>query len=92
MYRILRKPVLRRTYSLIVPPGRQDTFSSTFLRGVGYTTLLCVGGYAVDREFNASTITRNLRTFWTVRRVLGERRYIRLIDFNSVPLSQQTTN
>lgn len=27
--------------------------------------MLCVGGYAADREFNASTITRNLRTFWT---------------------------
>ncbi|KAF8273564.1 atypical/ABC1/ABC1-B protein kinase [Lactarius quietus] len=65
MYHILRRPVLRRTYSSIVPPGRQASKSRTFLRGVGYVTLLCVGGYAADREFNASTITRNLRTFWT---------------------------
>jgi hypothetical protein len=74
MYRILRRPVLRRTYSSIVPPGRRASVSSAFLRGAGYATLLCVGGYAADREFNASTITRNLRTFWTVRRVLGEKR------------------
>ncbi|KAH9034755.1 ABC1 family-domain-containing protein [Lactarius pseudohatsudake] len=65
MYRILRKPVLRRNYSLTIPPDRRASISDTLLRRAGYATLLCVGGYVVDREFNASTITRNLRTFWT---------------------------
>ncbi|KAI0252792.1 ABC1 family-domain-containing protein [Lactifluus subvellereus] len=66
MYYFLRRPIPRRhrTFSTIVSTQRVS-ISGAFLRGAGYVTLLGGAGYVIDREFNASTIVRNLRTFWT---------------------------
>jgi len=53
----------------------------TFLRGSGYVALLGATGYVIDREFYASTVMRNLRTFWTVRIISTQKgRSILLID------------
>ncbi|KAI0245804.1 ABC1 family-domain-containing protein [Lactifluus subvellereus] len=66
MYYIRRRSIPRchHTFSTIAS-SRRISISGGFLRGAGYVTLLGGAGYVVDREFNASTIVRNLRTFWT---------------------------
>ena len=80
MHHVLRIPLpkrCQRAFSTIAPSQRA-TASKTFLQRAGYVTLLGVTGYVVDREFYASTVMRNLRTFWTVR-IISTKGSLRLI-------------
>ncbi|KAI0267342.1 atypical/ABC1/ABC1-B protein kinase [Gloeopeniophorella convolvens] len=66
---MLRNPIARSPWAhrglSTMPPPRPRPRVEKYLRRAGYIALFGAAGYLADREFYASTITRNLRTFWT---------------------------
>ncbi|KAI0299365.1 ABC1-domain-containing protein [Multifurca ochricompacta] len=57
----------RSYHALLTPSSSRQTLSAkgVLVRRLGYVVLLGVVGYVADRELYASTMVRNLRTFWT---------------------------
>lgn len=79
MYHVLRTPLPKRcprVFSTVAPSRRATASKKAFLRRAGYVALLGATGYVVDREFYASTVMRNLRTFWTVRTKEGRSHFV----------------
>jgi len=54
-----------RTPSPVPPPLKSGRLARTS-RGLGYIGLGAVAAWYLDREFYASTVSRNIRTLWTV--------------------------
>ncbi|KAA1475226.1 ABC1-domain-containing protein [Dentipellis sp. KUC8613] len=46
-------------------PGPGPSRLRKYARRAGYTGLVLGAGYLVDKKYNASTVTRNIRTFYT---------------------------